>query len=335
MLMRCFYKVGILFAVLCFLAVGQAHAADPLPSWNEGPAKQAILQFVKASTQTGHANFIPAEDRIAVFDNDGTLWVEQPIYTQIAFAIDRVKALAPQHSEWKHQQPYQAILSRDPAVMAKLSLQDVEKIIAVTHSGMTPEAFQKIVKKWLSKAKHPRFQRPYTELVYQPMLEVMQYLRSNGFKTYIVTGGGQEFVRSFAEVVYGVPPDQVIGSAAKTKFGYDKKGKPQLIKTSEVLFVDDKTGKPEAIHLFMGRQPFAAFGNSDGDRQMLEYTQAVGGHRLMMLVHHDDAEREFAYGAESKIGTFSDALMSQAQKQGWTVISMKQDWKRIFPFEKP
>lgn len=328
---RSFHKTGIFLAALLFLAANPARAADPLPSWNQGPAKEAILQFIKESTRKGHAHFIPPGQRIAVFDNDGTLWVEQPIYTQVAFAIDRVKALAPRHPEWKDQEPYQSILSGDPAAMAKFSLQDIEKIIAVTHSGMGVEAFRGIVKDWLAKAKHPRFLRPYTELVYQPMLEVMKYLRENGFKTYIVTGGGQEFVRAFAETVYDVPPEQVIGSAGRTKYGYDKTGRPQLIKTAEVLLIDDKTGKPEGINLMIGRRPRAAFGNSDGDQQMLEWTGAGGAGRLMMLVHHDDAEREFAYGAESKIGTFSDPLMAEARRRGWTVISMKNDWRRVFP----
>lgn len=326
-----FPKRVILFAAMVFLAVAPAEASDPLPSWNQGHAKQSILQFLKEATQKGHKNFIPAEERIAVFDNDGTLWVEQPLYTQLVFAIDRVSVLAAQHPEWKHQEPYKTILSGDKAALAKFSHQDIEKVIAATHSGMTPEAFQKIVKDWLAKAKHPRFKRPYTELVYQPMLEVLKYLRDSGFKTYIVTGGGQDFVRAFAEAVYGVPPEQVVGSAAKTKYTYDQTGKPELIKTAEVLFIDDKTGKPEGINLIIGRRPVAAFGNSDGDRQMLEWTQTGGGAPLRMLVHHDDAEREFAYGPQSKIGTFSEALQAEAKKRGWTVISMKRDWKQVFP----
>ena len=248
------HKTGILLAVVIFLTVTPAQAADPLPSWNEGSAKQEILKFVKESSQRSGASFIPLEERIAVFDNDGTLWVEQPIYTQIVFAIDRVTALAAQHPEWKNQEPFRTILSGDKAAMEKFSLQDIEKVVAVTHSGMTPAAFQKIVKDWLAQAKHPRFQRPYTELVYQPMLEVLKYLRENGFKTYIVTGGGQEFVRAFAEVVYGVPPEQVLGSAARTKFQYDPSGKPELVKTAEVLFVNDKAGKPEGINLIIGRR---------------------------------------------------------------------------------
>jgi phosphoserine phosphatase len=322
--------------VLCalLLAGSDAHAqTDPLPSWNEGPTKQAIVEFVKATTDQASPKFVPPEARIATFDNDGTLWVEQPIYTQVTFAIDRVVALAPKHPEWKEQEPFKAILGRDREAMAKFTLQDIEKIVAVTHSGMTVEAFAGIVKEWVAGAKHPRFKRPYTELVYQPMLEVMKYLRANGYRTYIVTGGGQEFVRAIAESVYGVPPEQVIGTAGQTKYGYGKDGKPTLVNVPKVLLIDDKAGKPEAINFFIGRRPYAAFGNSTGDQQMLEWTQGGDGARLMVLVHHDDATREYAYGPTSKIGSFPDALMAEAKKRGWVVISMKNDWKRIFAFE--
>lgn len=321
--------VGMLLLLAC-----EAHAqTDPLPSWNDGPAKQAIVEFVRVTTDKASPKFVPPEDRIATFDNDGTLWVEQPIYTQVTFAIDRVVALAPKHPEWKDQQPFKAILTRDREAMAKFTLQDIEKMIAVTHSGMTVEAFAGIVKEWVAGAKHPRFKRPYTELIYQPMLEVMKYLRDSGYRTYIVTGGGQEFVRAIAQPVYGVPAEQVIGSAGQTKYGYDKDGRPTLVKIPKVLLVDDKAGKPEAINLVIGRRPYAAFGNSSGDQQMLEWTQAGDGARLTMLVHHDDATREYAYGAASKIGTFPDALMAEAKKRGWIVISVKTDWKRIFAFE--
>jgi hypothetical protein len=325
--------VVVLFTLL-LVGVRANAQTDPLPSWNDGPAKQAIVAFVNATTDKASPKFVPPEDRIATFDQDGTLWVEQPIYTQITFAIERVAALAPKHPEWKEQEPFKAILTRDREAIAKFTLQDIEKILAVTHSGMTVEAFQTIVKDWLTMVQHPRFKRSYTELVYQPMLEVMQYLRANGYKTYIVTGGGQEFVRVFAEHVYGVPPEQVLGSAGKVKYGYDKDGKPMLVKLPEVLLIDDQTGKPEGINLIIGRRPYAAFGNSTGDQQMLEYTQAGDGARLMMLVHHDDAEREYAYGPDSKIGTFSDVLIAEAKQRGWTVISMKNDWKRIFAFEQ-
>jgi phosphoglycolate phosphatase-like HAD superfamily hydrolase len=320
-------------AVLMLIAnctITQA-AVDPLPSWNDGPAKKAVMEFVAKVTTQGSPDFVPPAERIATFDNDGTLWVEQPIYTQITFAIDRVAALAPKHPRWNQQEPFKAILSRDHEAMEKFSLQDIEKIVAMTHSGLTVEAFHDEVKDWLATAMHPRFKRPYTELVYQPMLEVMQYLRANGFKTYIVTGGGQEFVRAFAQKVYGVPPEQVVGSAGKVKYEYDKQGKPMLVKLPEVLLIDDKAGKPEAINLFIGCRPIASFGNSTGDQQMLEWTQAGKGARLMMLVHHDDAEREYAYGADSKIGMFSNTLMDEAKQRNWTIISMKDDWNTIFP----
>jgi haloacid dehalogenase-like hydrolase len=306
-------------------------AQDPLPSWNDTKPKKAIIDFVARIAKEGSADFVRLEERIATFDNDGTLWVEQPIYTQVTFAIDQVVALAPQHPEWRDTDPFKSILAHDREAMMRFSIQDFEKVVAVTHSGMTVQQFQEIVKKWLAETKHPRFKRPYTECVYQPMLELMQYLRNNGFKTYIVTGGGQEFVRAFAERVYGVPPEQVVGSMGKVKYAYDKVGRPELIKVPEVLLIDDKTGKPEGINMVIGRRPHAAFGNSTGDQQMLEYTGAGDGAKLMMLVHHDDAKREYAYGAESKIGTFSDALMAEAKKKGWFVISMKDDWKTIFP----
>jgi phosphoglycolate phosphatase-like HAD superfamily hydrolase len=309
-------------------------AADPLPSWNDTAAKKAIVEFVDRTTKQGSADFVKPEERIATFDNDGTLWVEQPIYTQVEFAIDEVIAMAPQHPEWREREPFKAILAHDRAAMLKFSIQDFEKVVAVTHSGMTVQQFLDIVQKWLAEAKHPRFKRPYTECVYQPMLELMQYLRANGFKTYIVTGGGQEFVRAFGQQTYGVPPEQVVGSMGKVKYEYNKEGTPELIKLPEVLLIDDKTGKPEGINMVIGRRPYGAFGNSTGDQQMLEYTGAGRGARLMMLVHHDDGEREYAYGPDSKIGTFSDALMDEAKNKGWIVISMKNDWKTIFPPRK-
>jgi hypothetical protein len=306
-------------------------ADDPLPSWNDTAAKKAIVNFVERITKESSPDFVTPADRFATFDNDGTLWVEQPNYTQVTFAIDEVVAMAPQHPEWRDIEPFKSILARDREAMLRFTIQDFEKVVAVTHSGMTVQQFQEIVKKWLAEAKHPRFKRPYTECVYQPMLELMQYLRHNGFKTYIVTGGGQEFVRAFAGQTYGVWPEHVVGSMGKVKYQYDKDGNPELIKLPEVLLVDDKTGKPEGINMVIGRRPQAAFGNSTGDQQMLEYTGAGDGARLMMLVHHDDATREYAYGADSKIGTFSDALMDEAKKKGWVVISMKDDWKTVFP----
>jgi phosphoglycolate phosphatase-like HAD superfamily hydrolase len=305
----------------------------PLASWNDGPAKQAILNFVHATTDSASPQFVPRDDRIATFDNDGTLWVEHPLYTQGVFALDRVGALAEEHPEWKATEPFKSVLDRDEAAMAKFTEADFEKIVAATHSGMTVEAFGGIVTDWLAKATDKRFKRHYTELVYQPMLELLSYLRANGYKTYIVTGGGQDFVRAFAPRVYGVPLEQVVGTAEKTKLTYAGNGQAQLMKAPEILYVDDKTGKPEGIHLVIGRRPWGAFGNSDGDMQMLQWTQAGGGPRLMMLVHHDDAQREYAYGAATKVGTFSDSLMAVAKRGGWTVISMKNDWRRIFPFD--
>ncbi len=305
----------------------------PLASWSDGPAKQAILAFVRATTDSTSPQFVQRDERIATFDNDGTLWVEHPFYTQGVFALDRVGADASQHPEWKTTEPFKSVLARDEAAIAKFTEQDFEKIIAATHSGMTVEAFRVIVADWLAKATDKRFKRHYTELVYQPMLELLSYLRAKGYKTYIVTGGGQDFVRAFAAKVYGIPPEQVIGSAGKTKLTYAENGQAELVKSPEVLYVDDKTGKPEGIHLVIGRRPWGAFGNSDGDMQMLQWTQAGGGPRLMMLVHHDDAQREYAYGPTSKVGTFSDSLMAVAKKGGWTVISMKNDWRRVFPFD--
>lgn len=316
---------------LAWLSTGLLQAQDPLPSWNDTAARKAIVEFVERTTKQGSPDFVKQEDRIATFDNDGTLWVEQPIYTQMTFAVDEVGAAASQHPEWRETEPFKSILADDREAMLRFSVQDFEKVVAVTHSGMAVPQFQQIVKKWLVEAKHPRFKRPYTECVYQPMIELMQYLRNNGFKTYIVTGGGQEFVRAFAGQTYGVPPEQVVGSMAKVKYQYDTEGNPELIKLPEVLLVDDKTGKPEGINMIIGRRPQAAFGNSTGDQQMLEYTGAGDGATLKMLVHHDDAKREYAYGAESKIGTFSDALMNEAKKKNWVVISMKDDWKTIFP----
>jgi phosphoglycolate phosphatase-like HAD superfamily hydrolase len=330
---RVAYAVGILG--LCAAAWGVQAADDPLQSWNDGPAKQAILGFVEAVTTEGGADFVPPEDRIATFDNDGTIWVSHLLYTQGVFALDRVAALAPEHPEWKDQEPFKAVLAGDREAMAKFTEGDWAHIIAATHAGMTNEAFLEIVGEWLAEAKHPRFERPYTELIYQPMLEVMEYLRANGFRTYIVTGGGQEFVRVFSEQVYGVPVEQVVGSSIVTRYE-EQDGKPVLMREPTVFFIDDKAGKPIGINLFIGKRPYAAFGNSGGDREMLEWTGAGDGARLMMLVLHDDAEREYAYGPanglpDTKVGTFSQALMDEAKEKGWTVISMKSDWKTIFP----
>jgi len=321
----------VLAGMVVFMATA-AQAADPLASWNDGTAKQAIVEFVNKVTKEGSPDFVPPEERIATFDNDGTLWCEQPMYFQLLFALDRVKALAPQHPEWKTKEPFASLLKGDLKGLLAGGERTMLEIIVVTHAGMTTAEFEQIVKDWIATAKHPKFKRPYTECVYQPMIELLAYLRANGFKTFIVSGGGIEFMRPWTEKVYGIPPEQVVGSSIKTKYEW-RDGNPVLMRLPEMNFIDDKTGKPVGINSHIGRRPIAAFGNSDGDQQMLEWTQAGSGTRLMMLVHHDDAVREFAYGAESKIGTFSDALMAEAKKNAWTVISMKNDWKKIFSFE--
>lgn len=326
-----------LLLITALLLIPLAHAgtlSDPLPSWNEGPAKKAILNFVQTTTDKQNSNYIPLKERIATFDQDGTLWVEQPLYTQVIFAFDRIAALASSHPEWKNKEPFKSLIARDKKAIEKFTTKDLEEIFVVTHTGMTVEAFNAIAKVWLDNTKNPRWHRPYTELIYQPMLEVMNLLRANGYKTYIATAGGQDFVRVYADKVYDIPPEQVIGSATKTTYTYDQQGKGILIRAPKLLLNDNFSGKPENIYLFTGQRPKAAFGNSTGDQQMLEYTEAGLGVHLLMLVHHDDAKREFAYGPKTKIGTFSDALMSEATKHGWHVISMKNDWKRIFAFEK-
>ncbi len=331
----------LMLALLLWLVTSaQAFAqADPLPSWNDGPAKKAILEFVRTTTDPSSPKFVPPEARIATFDQDGTTWVSHPMYSQMMFALGRVVALAPQHAEWKTTEPFQSVLADDKAAMAKFTRKDLEAIIVATHTGMTTDAFDTIVKDWISKAKDSRWNRLYTELVYQPMLEVMKYLRDNGYRTYIATGGGQAFVRAYAERVYDIPPHQVIGSALEAQFSQAKGGKTILMRPPKLLLDDNFSGKPEDIYLFTGRRPQAAFGNSTGDRQMLEYAQGSDGASLMMLVLHDDAEREYAYGPakglpDTKVGTFTQALYDEANTQGWIVISMKNDWKRIFAFEK-
>ena len=322
------------FVLLAIVIAGltTAYAQDPLSSWNDGPTKQAIVAFVAKVSKEGSPDFVPPAERIATFDNDGTLWCEQPMYFQLFFALDRVKTLAPQHPEWKTKEPFASLLKGDVKGALAGGEHAILEIIVATHAGMTTAEFEKIVADWIATAKHPKFKRPYTECIYQPMVELLAYLRANGFKTFIVSGGGIEFMRPWTEKVYGIPPEQVAGSSIKTKYEM-RDGKPVLMRLPEMNFIDDKAGKPVGINEHIGRRPIAAFGNSDGDQQMLEWTQAGSGARLMMLVHHDDAAREFTYGAESKIGTFSDALMVEAKKDGWTVISMKDDWKTIFAFE--
>jgi phosphoglycolate phosphatase-like HAD superfamily hydrolase len=319
-----------------------AQTATPgatLPSWNDGPAKQAIVDFVRATTERSSPSYVPPEERIAVFDQDGTLWVEHPMYTQVVYCLERVPAVAAKKPELRNVEPFKTVLSGNREAMAKLSMRDLEKILAATLTGMTVDEFNAEAKKWMETAKDHRWKRPYTELTYQPMLEVLRYLRDNAYKTYIVTGGGQDFVRVYAERVYGIPPEQVVGTAGGTKYAYASDGKPFLTKEPKLILNDNNAGKAEGIHLMIGRRPYAAFGNSTGDRQMLEYTKAGGGARLAMLVLHDDATREYAYGPaaglpDSKVGTFTPALYDEAKKNGWTVISMKNDWKRIFAFEQ-
>jgi phosphoserine phosphatase len=328
----------IAFAVACTFAAGAQAQTDPLPSWNDGPAKKAIVDFVRSTTTQGRAEFVPPEERIATFDQDGTLWVEKPMYSQVIYCLDRVPAVVKEKPELANIEPFKTVMSGDREAMARLSLEDLEKILMATLTGMSVEEFRAEASKWLDSARDPRWKRPYTELTYLPMQEVLRYLRANGYKTFIVTGGGQDFVRIYAERVYGIPPQQVVGTAGATKYGYGKDGKPFLTKEPRLLLNDDKAGKPEGIHLMIGRRPVAAFGNSVGDREMLEYTKAGSGARLAMLVLHDDAVREYAYGpaqglADSKVGTFTQALYDEAIKNGWTVISMKNDWKRIFAFD--
>lgn len=305
---------------------------DVLPSWNEGQAKNSILQFVKDTTTKESPDYVPPKYRVATFDQDGTLWVEQPLYAQIFFALDNIKSMSADHPEWNEQEPFKSILTGDQQKLKNLGKHELEKIIVATHSGMSVKEFNKRVNNWLEKAVHPKFKKPFTEMIYQPMLEVIQLLRNNGYKIYIVSGGGQEFIRTFAEKTYGIEPEFVIGSTGKVKYECEN-GQPVLKKIPEVLFVNDKAGKPEAINLIIGRRPYAAFGNSDGDREMLEWCCAGKGKRLALLVHHDDAEREYAYDTDSKIGTFSKGLMDQAKKQNWVVVSMKKDWKVIFPWQ--
>ena len=302
---------------------------SPLPSWKEGPAKAAILEFVAAVTDESGKDYVKPSERIAVFDNDGTLWVEQPMYTQLLFAFDRVKALAPQHPEWKTTQPFKGVLGGDMQAVAASGKHGLLKLMMATHAGMTTTQFEQIVEDWIAAAKHPKFKRPYTDLVYQPMLELLAYLRANGFKTYITSGGGIEFMRPWTERVYGIPPEQVIGSSIRTKFEM-RQGKPVLVRLPELFFLDDKEDKPVAIQKFIGRQPILAFGNSDGDLQMLQYTASGSGLRLMLLLHHDDGQREYAYDRDSHVGRLDKAL-DEAARREWIIVSMKNDFGAVFP----
>ncbi|KRE11772.1 haloacid dehalogenase [Bosea sp. Root483D1] len=305
---------------------------DPLPSWNDGPAKTSITRFVARVTAQGEPDYVAPAERIAVFDNDGTLWSEQPMYVQLAFILDRVKALAPQNPSWKTKQPFKAVLDGDMRALAASGEQGLMQLIATTHGGMTSDEFAKIATDWLATARHPRFKRPYTELVYQPMLELLAYLRASGFKTFIASGGGVEFMRPWTERVYGIPPEQILGSSIKTKFEM-RDGRPSIVRLQQINFIDDKAGKPIGINQQIGRRPIAAFGNSDGDLEMLQWTTMSGGVRFGLIVQHTDAEREFAYDRQAHFGKLDKALDAAAVNK-WTVVDMKRDWKKVFPFQE-
>jgi hypothetical protein len=309
----------------------QKKETDPLPSWNEGKTKESIIDFVSDATNPQSQNFIKVEDRIATFDNDGNLWSEQPAYFQLFFALDRMKELLHEHPEWKTEQPFKAAIEGDMQELAKHGEHGLLQIVMATHAGITTEEFEVVVKDWLATAKHPRFNKPYNELVYQPMLELLDYLRDNNFKTFIVSGGGIEFMRPWVEEVYGIPKDQVVGSSIKTKFVI-KDGKPVIERLPEIDFIDDKEGKPVGINKFIGRRPVFASGNSDGDLAMMQYTAAGEGRRFMLYLHHTDEVREWAYDRDSHIGKLDKGL-DEANEKGWTVIDMKNDWKVIYPFE--
>jgi phosphoserine phosphatase len=329
---------SVLMGFLVLVASSTAvWAQDPLPSWNDGAAKKAIVDFVKVTTTPGGPQFVPPEERIATFDQDGTLWVEQPIYTQLVYCLDRVPVIVKAKPGLANVEPFKTVMSGNREAIAQFSEEDLIKIAAATLTGMPVDDFRAEVKKWIAAAKDHRWNRPYTDLTYLPMQEVLKYLRANGYKTYIVTGGGQDFVRVYAEATYGIPPEQVIGTAATTKYGYGKDGKPVLTKEPKLILDNNNAGKAEGIYLEIGRRPYAAFGNSTGDQQMLEYTKGGSGARLAMIVLHDDAKREYAYGPAdglpaSKVGTFTQTLYDEAKKN-WVVISMKNDWKKIFAFE--
>ena len=325
-------RLHLLLPVLAALAA-PALAGDPLPSWNEGPRKAAIVEFVRRVTTQGGPDFVPVERRIATFDNDGTLWAEKPAYFQLLFAMDRVRALAPQNPSWKTTQPFQAVLENDLDALAASGEEGLLKLVMATHAGMTTSEFERVVDEWIRTARHPTTERLLTEMVYQPMLELLAYLRANEFKTYIVSGGGIEFMRPWTQRVYGIPPEQVIGSSIETRFEL-RDGKPVLVRLPELDFIDDKAGKPVGIHKFIGRRPIAAFGNSDGDLQMLQWTAAGPGLRLAAIVHHTDAEREWAYDKDSHVGRLDKAL-AEAKEHGWTVVDVRRDWKTVFPPRKP
>ncbi|MHC4982923.1 MAG: HAD family hydrolase [Planctomycetota bacterium] len=313
---------------LCLVGVAGCIGADPLPSWQAGLAKQRIVSFVERVTDPADSDFVAPHERVAVFDNDGTLWVEQPAYTQLLFAMDRIRALAPEHPEWQSTQPFKAVLDNDLAALAAGGEKALIQLIMASHAGMTTDEFASIVTEWLAEARHPRLNRPYTALVYQPMVELLAYLRANDFKTFIVSGGGIEFMRPWTQKVYGIPPEQVIGSSIKTRFMI-RGDQSRLVRLPEIDFIDDKSGKPVGIHKFIGRKPVLAFGNSDGDLQMLQYTATGAGPRLMLLLHHDDGAREYAYDRDSHVGRLDKAL-DEAVRRKWVVVSMKNDFRAVF-----
>jgi phosphoserine phosphatase len=325
-------RLGAAILACLLLTSAALQAADPLASWNQGRPKAAILDFVARVTSPGGRDFVPEARRIAVFDNDGTLWCEHPMYVQLAFALDRTKTLAPHHPKWKEREPFAAVLKGDFKALMGGGEKGLVDLVMATHAGMTTEEFASLANDWLLRAKHPRYHRLYTECVYAPMLELLAFLRANGFKTYIVSGGGVELIRVFADRVYGVPPEQVIGSSIKTRFEV-RDGKPVLVREAAIDFIDDKAGKPIAINKFIGRRPLMAFGNSDGDFEMLEWTTAGTGPRFGLIVHHTDAEREYAYDRLTLFGRLSRGL-DEASKRGWVVVDMKRDWKRVFAFER-
>lgn len=325
--------LALLFTIVLTGAVA-AQASDLLPSWNDGAAKTAITGFVSRVTRDGSSDFVPVPQRIAVFDNDGTLWCEQPVYFQAVFALDRIRAMAPRHPQWKQKEPFKSFLARDSTALAAEGHKGILTLVGAAHVNMTTDEFTRSVTEWLATARHPRFERPYDQLVYQPMLELLAYLRTNGFKTFIVSGGGVEFIRAWADRVYGIPPEQVVGSSGVTQFRHAADGRPELFKLPKIEFVDDGPGKPSGIHRFIGRRPIFAFGNSDGDLQMLQWTAGGTGPRFMGIVHHTDAAREYAYDRQSKIGKLDKAL-DAAATNGWTVVDIKNDWKDIFPPAPP
>ncbi len=331
-MLRRSFAFGLVAAGIAAAGRSALAQGDPLPSWNDSPRKRAILDFVARTTTAGSADFVPVPERIATFDNDGTLWCEKPVYFQFMFAMDRVKALAPQHPEWKDKPPFSDVLAGNMAAIAAMGEKGVIELVMATHSGMTVTDFERAALEWVTTAKHPRFKRPYIDLVYQPMLELLALMRAKEFQTFIVSGGGIDFMRPWTDKVYGIPPQQVVGSSGVVKYDFNG-GKPVLIKEPKVDFVDDGPGKPVGIYRFIGRRPVFAFGNSDGDQQMLEYTAGRNGASFMGLVHHTDAVREYAYDRDSDVGRLNKAW-DEAVQRGWSVVDMKNDWKVIFPFEK-